>query len=58
MNGKREVGFICYKYQWSEGVGTMFQFFPDGEWDEDKLTLKEALEYYPIDEYEWVFLED
>jgi hypothetical protein len=36
----------------------MFQFFPDGEWDEDKLTLKEALEYYPVDKYEWIFLED
>jgi len=35
----------------------MFLFYPDGEWDEDKQTLEEALESYPPEKYEWLHIE-
>ena len=54
MNNKIEINFVCYAYTWNEGAGTMFQFFPDGVWDEDKLTIEEALKNYPIGKYEWI----
>ena len=58
MQNKIEINFTCYKYKWGDGVGTMFLFYPEGVWDEDKLTIEEALEHYPVDKYEWIFLED
>lgn len=33
--------------------GTMYQFFPNGVWDEDKLQLHEAEARYPRDKFEW-----
>jgi hypothetical protein len=58
MNGKTEITFVCYKYNWDDGVGTMFLFYPNGEWDEDKLTLDEALVAYPSDQFEWINADD
>ena len=41
--------FDCYLYIQGNGEQyTLFQFFPDGVWDEDKLTLKEAIKKYGI----------
>lgn len=57
MDGKIDIGFVCYKYKWDNGVGTMFLFYPDGEWDEDKLTIQEAIKQYPPEKYEWINLE-
>ena len=54
MNDKIDIQFTCYEYRWTEGVGTMFLFYPGGIWDEDKMTLSESLEQYPVEEYEWI----
>jgi len=54
----KDVGFICYKYTWSKGIGTLFLFYPDGQWDDDKLTLNEALKNYPPKEYNWIHIND
>ena len=54
MNNKTEVKFFCYKYRAEEGECTLFQFFPVGRWDGDKLTIEEALKNYPIYKYEWI----
>ena len=35
----------------------MFLFYPNGEWDEDKLTIHEALRNYPVEDYEWINVE-
>ena len=50
----RLIKFTCYEYNYSDGVTTLFLFYPDGVWDEDKLSLSDALNNYPISEYEWV----
>ena len=42
----------------TNGYYTLYQFFPYGVWDEHKLTLKEAIKRYPIDQYEWLFFSD
>ena len=55
---KIPITFTCYKYNWTEYTGTMFLFYPDGEWDEDKLTIADALVNYPIDTYEWIHIGD
>jgi hypothetical protein len=52
---KTPIDFLCYAYAWPEGSCTLFQFYPNGEWDEDKQTLKEALVQYPIEHYEWIY---
>lgn len=54
MNNKIDITFICYAYKWDEGIGTMFLFYPEGIWDENKLTLEEALQDYPPTKYEWI----
>jgi hypothetical protein len=54
MKNKKDITFTCYKYDWDEGTGTLFLFWPDGVWDEDKLTIHEALDRYPVSEYEWI----
>lgn len=56
-NSLRPIDFICYRYTWDKGVGTMFLFYIDGLWDEDKLSIEEALDKYPIDEYNWLHME-
>jgi len=55
---KIDVRFICYEYKFTEGVSTMFKFFPNGVWDEDKLVIEEALRNYPLDQYNWIHTED
>jgi hypothetical protein len=54
LKGKKDIKFTCYEYLWNEGVGTMFLFYPGGDWDEDKMTLSESLKKYPVDKYEWI----
>ena len=53
---KIDIEFTCYKYKADDCVFTMFLFYPSGEWDEDKLTIQEALISYPVDEYEWLMI--
>ena len=36
----------------------IYYFYPNNIWDDDKLSLKEALEKYPKSEFEWVILDD
>ncbi len=51
---KKPIKFTCYEYHWTDRHGTMFLFYPGDVWDEDKLTIEEALSHYPIDQYEWI----
>lgn len=50
-----DIDFVCYKYRFAKGITTLFLFYPDGIWDEDKLTIKEALNKYPIELYNWLY---
>lgn len=54
----KDISFTCYACTFSEGRATIYLFYPEGEWDEDKLSLEEALEAYPITEYNWIKGED
>ena len=39
-----DIDFDCYLYTYgNDEKVTLFQFFPGGDWDEDKSTLEEAL---------------
>lgn len=51
---KKFVDFTCYRYDYNSGVCTLFLFYEDGVWNEDKLTVSEALHRYPPNEYEWI----
>ncbi len=55
---KTPINFTCYECRWSDRHGTMFLFYPNGVWDEDKLAIEEALANYPIDKYEWIHIAD
>lgn len=55
---KQSVEFYCYPTTDSSGKYTIFMFYLDGLWDEDKLTLVEAIAKYPPDNYEWFKLGD
>ena len=35
---------------------TLYYFYPNGMWDEDKLTREEALINYPPNKYNWIKL--
>ncbi len=54
LPGKQKISFICYPYTFTNGEGTLFEFHVDGKWDEDKLTLEEALKKYPLHSYVWI----
>jgi hypothetical protein len=56
--GKQDVIFTCYPYQYTEGLSTMFQFWVDGIWDEDKDTLEQGLKKYPADRWNWVLMQE
>ena len=51
----KDIKFVDYAYKFGEDSScTLFLFYPDNVWDEDKSTLLEALEKYPPTEYNWV----
>lgn len=53
------IDFDCYFYEdGNKEKYTLFQFFPNGVWDEDKLTLNEALKKYPPTKFNWLKIED
>lgn len=55
---KENIKFICYRYVYhtdnGNSVTTLFSFYPNGVWDEDKLTIDEAVVQYPPDKYNWI----
>lgn len=55
---KVDIIFDCYASRFSDGTATIFQFWPDGEWDEDKHSLEEALQAYPPAKYNWIKAEN
>lgn len=55
---KKPIRFVCYSCLFSDGEYAIFLFYPNGVWDESKRTIKEALRAYPIEEYEWLPLDD
>lgn len=58
MEIKIDIVFDCYPYNFTEGKSTMFNFWPDGEWDEEKYVLEEALIAYPPEKYNWIRAEE
>lgn len=55
---KTNINFTCYSCIFDEGKRTLYLFYPDGRWDENKSTLEEALVAYPTDKFEWIFFND
>lgn len=51
---RKKIDFVAYEALSDEGPWRCHLFYPDGVWDEDKLTLEEAERKYPQDQYEWV----
>lgn len=61
----KDIYFTCYEYSYNGNPEkhlhfppdkrvTFFQFYPNGKWDEDKLTLPEAIEKYPPHKFNWL----
>lgn len=49
------INYTSYIAKFSDtGMEEVFCFYPDGTWDEDKLSLSEAEKKYPQDKYCWV----
>jgi hypothetical protein len=64
----KDILFNCFQHEYKgkpekhlhfppDKKVTLFLFYPKGVWDEDKLTLSEALERYPVNKYNWLFME-
>lgn len=55
-----DITFTCYKYKYNykgiDNVTTLFLFYIDGIWDENKLTIGQAIKWYPPDEYNWIYI--
>lgn len=58
MDNKIEIEFTCTRIHFSDGQGTLFWFYPNGIWDEHKLTIEEAINKYPPHTYEWLHVEN
>jgi hypothetical protein len=51
----KKIDYATYEARFDDiGLCTVYNFYPDGVWDEYTYTYSEALEAYPLDEYEWV----
>jgi hypothetical protein len=54
----KQIDYITYEVRFDDiGSQTAYHFYPDDVWDEYTYTYSEALEAYPLDEYEWVKIE-
>ncbi len=54
---KETITFICFPM--TENLPhILFKFHVDGKWDEDKLTIKKAIERYPLYKYNWISEDD
>lgn len=55
----KQINYVTYEARFSDlGLDTVYIFYPDGVWDEYKYTYGEAIKAYPLDEYEWVEMEE
>lgn len=52
------IEFTVYKSEDVHGELWLFLFYIDGEWDEWKWTLEEAIDKYPLDKYTWVSIDE
>jgi hypothetical protein len=52
------IDSLAYALRLGGGHFPTQRYTPDGQWDEDKLTIEQALQKYPIAEYEWIHFED
>lgn len=55
---KTQINYTSHESLSDDGPWTVYFFYPDGVWDEDKLTLKEAEAKYPPKKFDWVKIED
>lgn len=55
----KQINYVTYEARFSDlGLDTVYIFYPDGVWDEYTYLYSEAVKAYPLDEYEWVKMED
>lgn len=58
-NDLTDIHFVDYLYTGADDIQwTMFLFYLDGIWDEDKSTLEEGLKKYPPAKYNWLHIEE
>jgi hypothetical protein len=55
---KDMIFYDSYLSKFDTGTERIYLFYPDGVWDEHKLTLDQAEERYPTDKYVWIKLEE
>lgn len=55
---RTRIEYRTYQSINREGPFTVHLFYPDGVWDEWKLTREEARKRYPSDRFEWVHRAD
>ncbi len=55
---RKQIDYTTYEASSAEGPWQVYLFYPDGVWDEDKLTLGEAEKKYPPRDYKWVDVSD
>lgn len=55
----KQINYVTYEARFSDiGLDTVYNFYPNGIWDEYKYTYEEAIQAYPLDEFEWIEMED
>lgn len=51
---KTDIHYVKHESTFTEGVMTIHLFYPNGEWDADKLIYKDALQKYPKRLWNWI----
>lgn len=55
---KIDITYVTGQTIFDTGQETIYFFYPNGIWDEDKLTLDEAKKKYPDSKYNWILVKD
>lgn len=55
---KIDITYTKVKTVFDKVQEIIYFFYPDGIWDEDKLTFNEAKTKYPKSKYNWILMKD
>ena len=58
VTNKIDIKYTKVKTVFDKGQEIIYFFYPDGEWDENKLTFHEAKTKYPTTKYNWILMKD
>lgn len=48
------IAYTTYETNFDDvGLTTIYNFYPDGIWDDIEYTYNEALKAYPLEDYVW-----